>query len=171
MDNLLTQFSIEQIILFIITLAAAIKAVATFWDWAIDRLRKIFNKESEEKQDKKDIAKHIIENEQKINKLSNSYKNTEQQIQELNDLIQMLIQSDKDDIKSWITEQHHKFCYSKSRTIDTYSLDCIEKRYSHYKDEGGNSFVKDLMDDLRKLNVYYPYQTDKNIDIDIDHKE
>ena len=42
------------------------KAVATFWDWAIDRLRKIFNKESEEKQDKKDIAKRIIENEQKI---------------------------------------------------------------------------------------------------------
>ena len=46
MDNLLTQFSIEQIILFIIALAVAIKSVATFWDWAIDRLRKIFNKEN-----------------------------------------------------------------------------------------------------------------------------
>lgn len=169
MNNLLTQFSIEQIILFIVALAAAIKAVATFWDWAIDKLRKVFNKENKEEQDKKDISKRITESEQKINELSNSYKNTEQQIQELNDLIQMLIQSDKDDIKSWITEQHHKFCYSKSRTIDAYSLDCIEKRYLHYKDEGGNSFIKDLMDDLRKLNVYYPYQTDKNIDID--HKE
>ena len=108
MNDLLTQFSIEQIILFIIALATSIKAITTFWDWAVDRLRKIFNKESEEKQDKKDIAKRIIENEQKINELSNSYKNTEQQIQELKDIIQMLIQSDKDDIKSWITEQHHK---------------------------------------------------------------
>lgn len=32
MNDLLTQFSIEQIILFIVTLAASIKAVATFWD-------------------------------------------------------------------------------------------------------------------------------------------
>ena len=100
MNNLLTQFSIEQIILFIVALAAAIKAVTTFWDWAIDRLRKVFNKENKEEQDKKDISKRITESEQKINELSNSYKNTEQQIQELNDLIQMLIQSDKDDIKS-----------------------------------------------------------------------
>lgn len=164
MDNLLTQFSIEQIILFVVALATSIKAIATFWDWAVDRLRKIFNKESEEKQTKKDIAKRIADSEQKINELSNSYKNAEQQIQDLNDLIQMLIQSDKDDIKSWITEQHHKFCYSKSRAIDAYSLDCIEKRYSHYKSEGGNSFVSDLMDDLRNLNVYYPDQKTKNID-------
>ncbi len=164
MLEFLQSYSLTEILIFLVMFALAFKSVVTFWDWAVDRLRKMFNKENEKRQDKKDIIKRINESEQKINKLSNLYKNTEQQIQELNDLIQMLIQSDKDDIKSWITEQHHKFCYSKSRTIDAYSLDCIEKRYSHYKSEGGNSFIEDLMDDLRKLNVYYPDSKNKDID-------
>ena len=61
-----------------------------------------------------------------------------------------MVESDKDDIKAWITEKHHFYCYEK-RHIDDYSLDCIEKRYAHYQDEGGNSFVEDLMKDIRKL--------------------
>ena len=35
--------------------------------------------------------------------------------------------------------------------IDDFSMDAIEKRYDHYKAEGGNSYISDLMHDLRKL--------------------
>ena len=35
--------------------------------------------------------------------------------------------------------------------IDDYSLDCIERRYKHYIDEGGNSFIGQLMIEIRKL--------------------
>ena len=42
------------------------------------------------------------------------------------------------------------FCYEK-RQIDDYSLDCLEKRYTHYVEEGGNSFIHDLMEDIRAL--------------------
>ena len=42
--------------------------------------------------------------------------------------------SDKDAIKAFITREHHYFCYQK-KWIDDYSLDCIEKRYEHYKEE------------------------------------
>jgi hypothetical protein len=62
----------------------------------------------------------------------------------------MLIDSDKDDIKAFITREHHYFCYQKG-WVDDYSLDCVERRYAHYEQEGGNSFVEDLMKDLRKL--------------------
>ena len=62
----------------------------------------------------------------------------------------ILLASDKDDIKSWITEKHHYFCYEK-KVIDDYSLDCIEKRYQHYVDEGGNSYVATLMREIRAL--------------------
>lgn len=71
-------------------------------------------------------------------------------INKLNKSIELLTASDKDDIKAYITREHHYFCY-KIGYIDDYNLDCIEKRYSHYKDEGGNSFISTLMEELRAL--------------------
>ena len=164
MAELITNYSWSEIILFVIAFAAAIKGVVTFWDWGKDRLRKVYYKEDKIEE----IKNLIVENTKQMNEFSNVQAQTIDEIQHLKENIASLTASDKDDIKAWITEKHHHFCYDV-KYIDDYSLDCIEKRYSHYKDEGGNSFVKDLMDDLRKLNVYYPYQTDKNIDID--HKE
>ena len=69
----------------------------------------------------------------------------------------VFIESDKDDIKSWITEKHHFYCYER-KWIDDYSMDCIEKRYGHYKDEGGNSFIEELMNELRSLPKTPPQQ-------------
>ena len=34
---------------------------------------------------------------------------------------------------------------------DDYTMDVLEKRYVHYKDEGGNSYAAHLMADLREL--------------------
>ena len=62
----------------------------------------------------------------------------------------MLIESDRDDIKSFITREHHRFCYQVG-WIDDFSLDCIEKRYKHYKNEGGNTFIDGFMEELRAL--------------------
>ena len=73
-----------------------------------------------------------------------------QTLEKLSEKIDMLIDSDKDDIKSFITREHHFFCYQK-KWVDDFSLDCIEKRYSHYKEEGGNSFITGFMNDLRAL--------------------
>ena len=64
--------------------------------------------------------------------------------------IDQLTGSDKDAIKSYITEKHHFFVY-KQGWIDDYSLDCLERRFEHYKEEGGNSFIEQEMNDLRSL--------------------
>ena len=80
-------------------------------------------------------------------------KLTEQNIKQFDALqksIEMLIESDKDDIKSWLVEKHHYFCYEKGY-IDDYSLDCMERRYRHYADEGGNSYAATLMAEVRAL--------------------
>jgi hypothetical protein len=48
-------------------------------------------------------------------------------------ILELLTNSDKDAIKSFITKEHHYFCY-KLGYIDDYSMDAIERRYSHYKE-------------------------------------
>ena len=60
-----------------------------------------------------------------------------------------LRKSDRLAIKTWIKEQHEKWI--RLGCIDNYTLDLLEERYAIYKEEGGNSWAKKLMDELRAL--------------------
>lgn len=146
MLELLQKFSIENIFIFIILLALAIKGLISFFDWAKERFQKAVLQSNESFNVKKNIKEH----EQQIYQLKSS-------IQQINKLIRLLIESDKDDIKAFITRQHHYFVYQKG-WVDDYSLDCIEQRYSHYENQGGNSFIASLMKELRALPKQPPTQ-------------
>jgi hypothetical protein len=143
MKELLETFSLEQILLFIVLLAIAIKGVVSWMDWAKARIKE----KTAEQQDSVNARKELTD---AIGKITREYEAMNEQMQKMNQTIALLIESDKDDIKAWITREHHYFCYDLGY-IDDYSLDCLEKRFSHYKDEGGNSFIKDLMDEIRQL--------------------
>lgn len=65
-------------------------------------------------------------------------------------ILEMLTESDRDDIRSWVVQQYHFFCEQK-KWIDDFSMDALEKRYAHYVQEGGNSYITSLMDQIRAL--------------------
>ena len=150
MLEFLETYSFSQIIIFIIFLDIAIKEGITLITWFKDFFRKKFNddmkntvatnKQNEQIDKVKEDIQILIDNQEKIFKEIELFKQQ----------LEMIIESDKDDIKSWITEKHHFYCY-EIKWIDDYSRDCIEKRYRHYKDEGGNSFIEELMNELRSL--------------------
>ena len=117
----------------------SLKGCISFFDWVISRTKKAVHKSDESEQ----IKEALDSQDEEIKELRS-------QIKENNKLIHLLLESDKDAIKAYITRQHHYFCYQKG-WIDDYSLDCIEQRYSHYQDEGGNSFISSLMTELRAL--------------------
>ena len=139
MLELFTKYSMLEIVSFLVILAGATKGFFSFMDWAIDRLRKIFKKENRQQEESL-----------RVNKLEESVNTLITDMSEMKTAINLLMQSDKDDIKAWITQQHHYFCY-ELKCIDDFSLDCIEKRFAHYKDEGGNSFIAALMAEIRAL--------------------
>ena len=146
MTELFSRYSISEIILFITCLALATKAFIEFVDWARKRARQAVKE-----------AEAPAELQQQVNKQGTELNNIKKQLNDIKQQINLLILSDRDDIKQSITKDHHYFCY-KLKSIDDYSLDCIEKRYSHYKDEGGNSFVATLMQELRAL----PHKLEKD---------
>lgn len=145
MIKLIETYSLSDIIIFLVTFSLAVKGIVAFWDWTIERLRKVFKKENQKEKDREIIEK-LVQQQDEFEKTLNN----------ITDKINLLIQSDKDDIKSYITKEHHFFCYEK-KWIDDYSLDCIEKRYNHYQQEGGNSFIKELMNELRNLPKQSPH--------------
>ena len=139
MLELFNQFTLQQIIVFIILLALTIKGCVSFFDWMTGK--------------NKDIAKKMnksIEIQTNIEKHTYQIQNIKDSISSLASKIDLLVMSDRDAIKAFITRQHHYFCYQK-KWIDDYSLDCIERRYVHYKEEQGNSFIDGLMEELRNL--------------------
>lgn len=139
MVELLSIYSVSEILAIIVTLALAIKGVVSFWDWAKERLQKMFNKETQQK---------TIQ--QRIETLAESQQQLMEAVKKLTEKVDMLIDSDKDDIKAYITDKHHYYVYTQ-KWIDDYTLDCITRRFKHYQDEGGNSFIETLMKELRAL--------------------
>ena len=154
MEELFTKYSLTEIILFIFVFATSLKGFFTLWDYFYDKIKRHFKEETEEEQDKIDITKQLADISAQIENINAQHILDRQElikkIDETNATISVLLASDKDDIKSWITERHHYFCY-ECKCIDYQSLDCIEKRYRHYVDEGGNSYVADLMNEIRAL--------------------
>lgn len=150
MMELFSKYSVSDIIIFLVIFGSALKGFFSFWDWGFDRLKKFFGKQYNKEQFKKEVEESLKKQDKKIEEVKNLHKENSENIEKIVGLVQVLIDSDKDDIKSFITKEHHYFCYEKG-FIDDYSLDCLEKRFKHYQDEGGNSFAEDLMNDLRAL--------------------
>lgn len=139
-NELLKTYSLQEIIMFLVMFAIAFKAIASFWDWLQEWLRKKFGKKENPVQE--------IEN--KVTELFSIQQRQDGEMGEMHSAIDILLESDKDNIKSWIVEKHHHFCYEVG-AIDYFSLESIERRYEHYRREDGNSYVATLMEELKAL--------------------
>lgn len=153
MKELLENYSFSEILIFLFMLFIAAKEFITIFDWVKARISQSFNKESEEKEERKKMQGEIDDlekfyDEKKI--VDDGFKNINESVEKLNILVAMLIDSDKESIKAFITDKHHFFVYDQG-WIDDYSMDCLEKRYAIYEKEHGNSFAEDLMNELRNL--------------------
>ena len=96
MLELLQQYSIKEIIIFVIVLAAAIEGIISFWDWGVIRLRKIFNKETNEERRQEEINNKLENDNRRINALIDSQKELQLLIEGIATQINTLIDSDKD---------------------------------------------------------------------------
>ena len=150
MLELFQHYSISEIFIFIVLLALATKGVVEFFSWGQEKLSKIFHFKYNKLTEKEKLQQQLAQQASAIQALKEQQKSTDEYLKSMSSKIDLLIDSDKDDIKSYITKEHHHFCYQVGE-IDDFSLDCLERRYKHYADQGGNSFIAGFMEDLRKL--------------------
>lgn len=149
-EELLDRYAFSEIVIFLFFIALAFKELFTIWEWFKTKLRGYFKKEELPEQEKQQVLDEIQNLSCMIQNSINNQEQLSEDIKQINDIVNTLVESDKDDIKAWITREHHYFCYQKG-FIDDFSLDCIEKRYKHYVKEGGNSYIATLMQEIRKL--------------------
>lgn len=155
MLELLNNYSISEILIFVVMLAISIKETVSFIDWAKGKIKEAYDEDNEHEEEIDNIEDRIKKDEENIQDLAKSQKDLKDTMEDIVNKVNLLIRSDRDDIKAYITREHHYFCYEK-QWIDDYSLDCILRRFKHYTEEGGNSFIEDFIKDIKTLPKHPP---------------
>ena len=153
--SVLKDFPISEILLCIVGVLVLVKWIIEYFDWGHKRTKDKYDQEAERKKNIEDINEKLNQNSEDIKMLIEMQKQQNEKIEQQNLRIELLIDSDKDDIKAFITEKYHYFVEVRG-WIDDYSLDCLERRFQHYKDENGNSFVAELMSEIKRLPKHPP---------------
>lgn len=145
MLNLLQNYSIGEIFIFIIILALAAKELFTLVDYFKKKLYDGYDGRQKIEDEREEFKKELVEFKKSLEELrENQTKNQE--------ILNVLIQSDVEDIRSWIVREHHYYRDNPEAMIDDFQMDCIEKRFACYEKEGGNSYIHDLVYELREIH-------------------
>lgn len=131
--------------------AELIKAIRV---WKDERDRRI-NSQIEEQNQELATQNAIAELNAKSDAILESLEGIKSRLSSAEERLTDLTISDMHDIKSWIVEQYHKF-YNEQGWIDAFSAETIDRRYNDYKKEGGNSYIKELIDRLHSLPMDPP---------------
>lgn len=158
MLELLEHYSVSEILTFLVLFALAFKGVVSFWDWFWNWLKSKFDKNYYEEKQEQDLS-------ERIKWLNEITLKQQEEIDKMNKSLKLLIESDKDNIKAWIVEKHHYYCY-EIKGIDYYTLEAIERRYEHYKQEDGNSYITSLVQELQALPKIEHEYLQKIIELD-----
>ena len=132
MIELLGAYSIKDIIVFIFMIGVAIKEARQLWIY----YKKVRDESYENDHKDETQDEYIKKNQQTIEKLSKS--------------MALLIESDKDGIKAWIVSKYHQF-KEHPEQLDDIEWDLLNKRFNHYKEQGGNSYIEDLMTIMEQI--------------------
>lgn len=160
MIELLSTLTLTQIFIYLVMILIAAKELLTLKDFFKKRIDARYNNENNEKQQMteilneiKDLKKEIQIQQEEYATLENNFvlfkDHWKERDKEHKETLRLLKESDKDSIKSFIVKEYHYFM--EKQWIDDFSLDTIEKRFTHYIEEGGNSYICNLMKDLRDL--------------------
>lgn len=141
--EILNQYTLTELILILFGVGSAAMALLKIIDFFYDKLKRKFSKDK----NTEDVTKQLEEKQKEL----------DEKLSRVERSIHMLINSDKNDIKTWIVAKHRQLMLQQ--WVDAYDLDCIERRFADYSQEGGNSYVEDLIIDIRKLPKVQPATT------------
>lgn len=149
-EQLLSQYSIETLVILVALLGFSIKAMSELWEWFYNKFKEHFSFRTQRDQDHQQLITQIKE-------LSNGIKATQEEVQilknnmtQFSDQMKITTERLQENSRNYIIDKHHYFCY-QVKAIDDLSLQSLERRFLYYKAAGGNSFIDGLMEEIREL--------------------
>jgi hypothetical protein len=135
METLLSNYSLDQIAMFLVLFCPAVFGAYKFVLEVVQSLRAHFSKS--------------LTAEQKQEEVYLCSKEMKERMGKLEDICDTLLQSDRRRIRAEIVRQYQWFL--RQGQIDLYSLDVIQRQFNSYQKEGGNTYVEHLIQELEEL--------------------
>ena len=178
LNTLLSQFSIEGLILLGVLFLVAVKFVGELFEYCYNKIKKYFDIKDEKEERHEEIMNSLEELKQQVSEQEELSKESSKQITNLS--VQLKEQEDKsqifqkaidnqivkftdfetqlqnlcdrmqDSTRAYIIDKHHHYCYQIG-AIDDMALQDIERRFMYYKAAGGNTFIDSMMEEVRNL--------------------
>ena len=163
MGNLLSTFSAVDILIILLVclpyLGKFIKAIWNTYKEVKQRRQDLVAQVRAEVEAELQIKARFEEGEERISKLEEDEKSILARLQKNEDQLDLLTNSDMLQIKRDIKKQYDKAMMMKFISGET--LDILEQEFIIYEKEGGNSWAKRMMEEMRKL------PTVSSLDIDM----
>lgn len=150
LSTLLSQYSIENIILVVTMLGVAIKFVGDLIEYFYNKLRKYFNYQNEKDKTHSEITDGLSDLKNEISDLRRDFCDVKKELEGLKAKSELTTDRLQENTKCYIMDRHHYFCY-EVKAIDDLNLQSLERRYLYYKSSGGDTYIDGLMEELRSL--------------------
>ena len=149
-EQLLSQYSIETLIILIALLGFSIKAMSELWEWFYNKFKEHFSFRTQRDQDHQQLIEEIKELSSDIKATKAEVHQLENNMSQFSDQMKITTERLQENARNYIIDKHHYFCY-QVKAIDDLSLQSLERRFLYYKAAGGNSFIDGLMEEIREL--------------------
>ena len=150
LTTLLSQYSLESIIIFIVLLIVAFKFVSESVDWLWQKVKKQVTQKNCEQGKIEEIDHYFQKIDKNFDRIYKRFDSIDEQAEKTNERLSFIEERQQENTRSYLIDAHHKFCY-EIKAIDDINLQSMERRYMYYKTQGGNSFIDELMEEVRKL--------------------
>lgn len=150
MNQLFSQYSIETLIILIVSLAVFFKFVNELFEYFYGKFKTYFNYQSQKDVKHNEIMQSIGSLREEVKELENKIESQSKNIRQLKDREKLTMERLQENARSYIIDKHHYFCY-EIKAIDDLNAQALERRYLYYKAAKGNSFIDGLMEDIRNL--------------------
>jgi len=147
---LFSQHSLEELIVLIVLILLAVQGIWKAIGFFVEKYNIATGKKVDSIQWKENLAESLTNLDSKIDLLSEQNEKTHEKQEQLEDTVTLLQERMQENTRSYLIDAHHKFCY-QIKKIDDLNLQSLERRYLYYKSSGGDTFVDNLMEDVREL--------------------
>ena len=136
MENLLNTFDFKTIMLVLFLVAVGARELIQLYRYFRTRIYGKFEMQDNEKET--------------MNNMEKSMQSVLLELKDIDKKLTLLQVSNRDSIKSWILMSYQKYKENNAQ-LDSMQMDLLERRYQHYKDQGGNSYIDEIMEELRSI--------------------
>lgn len=153
---LLTQHSIEELVILVVLILFAFKALNELVAYFYNKIKQHFGIKNDEEKWEKEVSKNFNKVFEEIDYLKEQNSQIHEHQKQLDAGLALVQERLQENTRSYLINAHHRFCY-EIHAIDDLSLQAMERRYLYYKTAGGDSFIDNLMDEVRnlpKINFY-----------------